>query len=129
MSLLTPLVAFFMPTYQRRNLTPIEMMTVHYTVLGIADPHGNVDSIHIGLEGKDGNPWFVAKDTCGVLGTRTKDISAILDPDEVDSIDLIDSIGRKQKTIIISESGLYSLTMTKRIQVLFVPLAAIHMTQ
>lgn len=37
-----------------------------------------------------------------------------LDKDEVSTNHVIDSIGRKQETYIISESGLYSLVMTSR---------------
>ena len=37
-----------------------------------------------------------------------------LDKDEVDSIDLIDAMNRKQKTYVVSESGLYSLILGSR---------------
>ena len=35
----------------------------------------------------DGEPWFVAKDVCDILGTRTDSIRSILDPDEVAIVD------------------------------------------
>ena len=58
---------------------------------------------------KDGQPWWVLKDVCAALGIRNHKMTAQrLDEDEVSLTDLIDSIGRKQKTAIISESGLYA---------------------
>ncbi len=63
---------------------------------------------------EDGDPWFIAKDVCDVLGTRTKDLPAILDKDEVDSIDHVDSAGKRQNMTTINESGLYSLIIRSR---------------
>lgn len=65
-------------------------------------------------EKADGEFWFIAKDVCAVLGNKTKDIPRILDEDERGVVDTIDSIGRNQATIIISESGLYSLILKSR---------------
>lgn len=31
---------------------------------------------------RDGEPWFVARDVCDILGTEAEDISRILDADE-----------------------------------------------
>jgi hypothetical protein len=59
---------------------------------------------------KHGNPWWVAKDVCEVLGIgNVSDAIARLDDDEFDTIEVTDSIGRKQKTYVVNESGLYSL--------------------
>jgi prophage antirepressor-like protein len=64
---------------------------------------------------KHGNPWWVAKDVCEVLGIgNVSDAIARLDDDEFDTIEVTDSIGRKQKTYVVNESGLYSLIMTSR---------------
>lgn len=60
-----------------------------------------------------GEPWFVAKDVCDVLGTKTKDLPAILDEDER-GVDTIDTLGGQQKMAIINESGLYSLILRSR---------------
>lgn len=59
-------------------------------------------------------PWFVAKDVCDVLGTDTRDVSKILDADEVDSIHITDASGRNQEMKVINEAGLYSLTLRSR---------------
>jgi prophage antirepressor-like protein len=64
---------------------------------------------------KHGNPWWVAKDVCEVLGIgNVSDAIARLDDDEFDTIEVTDSIGRKQETYVVNESGLYSLIMTSR---------------
>ena len=58
----------------------------------------------------DGEPWFVAKDVCNVLGiVNNKDAIKALDEDEVGKIYLTDALGRKQETNIVNESGLYNL--------------------
>lgn len=58
--------------------------------------------------------WFVAKDTCDILGTQTRDLKKILDEDEVDSIHITDKTGREQDMLCISESGLYSQVIKSR---------------
>ena len=64
---------------------------------------------------KDGEPWFVARDVCNVLEVgNTTDAVARLEEDEFDSIEVTDSLGRKQRTLIVSESGLYSLILGSR---------------
>jgi len=63
----------------------------------------------------NGEPWFVLGDVCRELQiTNVGDAAARLDDDEKDSIGITDAIGRKRKTIIISESGLYSVILTSR---------------
>jgi len=67
------------------------------------------------IVGADGNPWFVAKEVCTILGTSTRDIPKILDGDEMDNVDSI-HFGRKggKPLRIINESGLYSLILRSR---------------
>jgi len=61
---------------------------------------------------KDGEPWFIAKDVCKYLEiSNSRDAVSRLDDDEKDGVGLTDSIGRVQKSTIISESGLFSLVM------------------
>lgn len=61
---------------------------------------------------KNGEPWFVLKDICEVLELSTpKRVAERLDIDEVSLTHVIDSIGRKQETLIINESGLYSVIL------------------
>ncbi len=65
-----------------------------------------------------GNPWFVAKDACDILGIRTNNLRAILDADEITelsndySIDIAQNGGKSP--LIISESGLYGLVLKSR---------------
>mgnify|MGYP001004880245 CR=1 FL=1 len=71
------------------------------------DYHGNeVRSLMINNE-----PWFVAKDVCNVLelGDTSKSI-ARLDDDEKGT-NSIPTLGGSQEMSIVSESGLYSLTL------------------
>lgn len=55
----------------------------------------------------DGEPWWVAKDVCDVLGYQnpSKAIGDHLEEDERSNV----SLGRQGKANIINESGLYSL--------------------
>ena len=63
---------------------------------------------------KHGNPWWVAKDVCAVLGIgNVCDAMSRLDADEK-GIGLIDTLGGNQRMATVNESGLYSLIMTSR---------------
>lgn len=67
----------------------------------------------------NGEPWFVARDVCAVLGTETRDLPDILEHDEqrpiVDIIHTLnDSTGLRRDSRIISEPGLYSLILRSR---------------
>lgn len=55
----------------------------------------------------------MAKDVCDVLGTKTKDLPAILDEDER-GVDTIHTLGGDQQMVVINESGLYSLILRSR---------------
>jgi prophage antirepressor-like protein len=60
----------------------------------------------------NGQPWWVLKDICKILElTSTKRVAERLAEDEVSQTHFIDSIGRRQKTMIISESGLYAVIL------------------
>lgn len=60
----------------------------------------------------NGEPWFVLKDVCGVLGiSHITDTAKRMDEDEVGQTEVIDSVGRKQQTYIINESGLYNVIL------------------
>lgn len=60
----------------------------------------------------NGQIWWVLKDVCGVLGiSHIKDTVKRLDEDEVGQTEVIDKLGRKQKSYIINESGLYSVIL------------------
>ena len=63
----------------------------------------------------NGEPWFVLSDVCRELQiANVGDAATRLDDDEKDSIGITDAIGRKRKTIIINEPGLYSVILSSR---------------
>lgn len=67
------------------------------------------------LTDEHGDPWFIAKDICDVLGTDTKDLRAILDADEIANLDTIEvhhTAGRAP--LIVSEAGFYKLVLRSR---------------
>ena len=58
---------------------------------------------------RDGEPWFVLKDVCDVLGISNPSVVACrLDPDEVTKFDLGSKSGEAN---VINESGLYSVIL------------------
>ena len=62
----------------------------------------------------DGEPWFVAKDACDVLGiTKYRDATAQLDSDERASA-AVDTLGGRQQMAIVSEAGLFALMLISR---------------
>ena len=65
----------------------------------------------------NGEPWFVGKDVADILG-YLKPLDAIsrhVDEDDSVKHGLTDSLGRIQNTIIINESGLYSLILSSKL--------------
>lgn len=59
---------------------------------------------------KNGEPWFVLKDVCEILGLGTPArVVERLEKDEVSLTHITDSIGRKQETTVVNESGLYNV--------------------
>ena len=64
-----------------------------------------------------GEPWFVGKDVAEVLG-YAKPLNALsthIDEDDSLKQGLTDSMGRIQETILINESGLYSLILSSKL--------------
>lgn len=60
----------------------------------------------------DGEPWFVLKDVCDVIGiTNHKNVSARIEQDEKDEVRVADPLGREQQTTIINEPGLYNVIL------------------
>ena len=60
---------------------------------------------------QDGEPWWVAKDVCNVLGlTNSRMALEALDEDEK-GVSKVYTLGGEQDMNIISESGLYALIM------------------
>lgn len=66
----------------------------------------------------DNEPWFVGKDVASSLGYEraTKAIQDHVDSEDKDEVPIQDSIGRMQKTPIISESGLYALIFGSKLK-------------
>lgn len=67
------------------------------------------------LTDKKGEPWFVAKDVCNVLGiTNNRDAISELDTDEKNTVVITDGIPGNPNKTIVSEAGLYRLVMKSR---------------
>lgn len=64
----------------------------------------------------DGEVMFVGKDVAEILGYErpAKAVSDHVDPEDIDTVPIQDSIGRMQNTPIINESGLYSLILSSK---------------
>lgn len=61
---------------------------------------------------KDNEPWFVLKDVCEILGLgEPHRVANRLDEDERTLSTVMDSMGRKQETTTVNESGLYNVIM------------------
>lgn len=61
---------------------------------------------------QNGEPWFVLKDVCDVLGLNDPHtVARKLDEDERQQMPVTDSIGRQQDTAIVNESGLYHVIL------------------
>ena len=72
----------------------------------------NYESSEVRTIMRNGEPWFVLKDVCRVLEIADhKVVARRLEKDEVCQIPLTDSMGRKQDTTIINESGLYNVIL------------------
>jgi anti-repressor protein len=64
---------------------------------------------------EQGEPWFVLVDICHALEIRNpSDVARRLDSDGVDSIEVIDNLGRTQKTNAVTEAGLYEVIFISR---------------
>lgn len=63
----------------------------------------------------DGNPWFIAIDVCKAVGiSNNRDALLKLDDDEKNTVGLTDGNRGNPNTLIISESGLYTLILRCR---------------
>lgn len=64
---------------------------------------------------ENGEPWFVAKDVCRVLGIEWKGSASMgpLDDDEKGAV-ILHTSGGEQEALTISESGLYALVFRSR---------------
>ena len=71
----------------------------------------NYNSNEVRTIQKDGEPWFVLKDVCAILGLgNSRMVADRLDTDEK-GISQIDTPGGKQEMTCINESGLYNVIL------------------
>lgn len=67
------------------------------------------------LTDENGEPWFVAKDVCDILGLEnSRKATSELDTDEKNTVTISDGIPGNPNKTIISEPGLYKLIMRSR---------------
>jgi prophage antirepressor-like protein len=75
----------------------------------------NFQSNQVRIEIINNKEYFCAKDVCNILEiNNTKQALSRLEKDDVILNDITDSLGRKQKTSFINESGLYELIFSSR---------------
>lgn len=61
---------------------------------------------------RDGEPWWVLKDVCGILEIEnSRNVAARLDGDEKNTVYLADGIRGNPNMTIINESGLYKVIL------------------
>lgn len=64
-----------------------------------------------------GEPWFVGKDVAKALGfTNTRDAIRTHVFEEDKGVDLVDTLGGRQKMTIVNESGLYALVFGSQLK-------------
>lgn len=67
------------------------------------------------LCGNDGEPWFVAKDICEILGViNSRDAIARLDDDEKNTVVLTDGNRGNPNKTVVNEAGFYNLVLSSR---------------
>jgi len=78
----------------------------------VNEEFGEIRTIEI-----EGQPWFVGNDVTQALGYEKSRNALTKHVDEDDALKwgVIDSLGRKQNTTIINESGLYSLILSSKL--------------
>lgn len=74
----------------------------------------NGDTSGVRVIMRDGEPWFVLADVCGILGVNnSRDVNARLDEEERHVAPIDTSAGSRNVTVV-SESGLYSVILGAR---------------
>lgn len=71
----------------------------------------NYESMPVRIIQRDGEVWFAAKDVCAVLGLTTRKVRDIVPAEERTLSPLLDARGCNQRSLMVSESGLYTLIM------------------
>lgn len=99
------------------EIAPVETETNTPTSASSVQIFNNPEFGDVRVVMQDGEPWFVGKDVAEALGYEraTKAIQDHVDFEDKGEVPIQDSIGRMQKTPIISESGLYSLILSSKL--------------
>lgn len=99
------------------EIAPVETETNTPTSASSVQIFNNPEFRDVRVVMQDGEPWFVGKDVAEALGYEraTKAIQDHVDFEDKGEVPIQDSIGRMQKTPIISESGLYSLILSSKL--------------
>ncbi|WP_371380875.1 Bro-N domain-containing protein [Sporomusa aerivorans] len=63
---------------------------------------------------RKGEPWWVAKDICDVLGIKNHSDALSRLSDSMKGVAITDTLGGKQEVGVISEAGIYKLVFTSR---------------
>lgn len=64
---------------------------------------------------EQGKPWFVLKDICDALEIEnTSRVAGRLEEDDLTTSKVIDNLGRKQLSFLVSEAGLYEIIFMSR---------------
>ena len=77
----------------------------------------NPDFGRVRVVENDGEPWFVGKDVAEILGYQngSRDVNRHVDEDDRHKVMIFDG-NQNKETIIINESGLYSLILSSRLR-------------
>ena len=69
------------------------------------------------IKDENGEPWFVGKDVAKALGfTNTRDAIRTHVFEEDKGVDLVDTLGGRQKMTVVNESGLYALVFGSQLK-------------
>ena len=69
------------------------------------------------IKDEKGEPWFVGKDVAKALGfTNTRDAIRTHVFEEDKGVDLVDTLGGRQKMTVVNESGLYALVFGSQLE-------------
>jgi len=63
---------------------------------------------------RDGEPWWVARDVCGILGLRNTSLAVERCLDDEKGICSVYTPGGNQDMLVVSEPGVYRLTITSK---------------